>query len=688
MASGQQEIVNQLCKIVEESKKTTALLKASEDRTIDVYFVTVPENGGTRTFATGITKIDFSNGQIINPDGTVEQLSRRLDLVQDKDVMHSVSIHCSNAPIKFSLDTSGLQTVQQEFLFQLPYVTFRTMQITCTEETEISIFACTNPQATLGNFRLTQITDISQPYIVADDPELTTWPASLVSLSDNMSRIRNQIISITGESWGTVSNSIASILSTITGHDHDGTDSKKVSAGNVVNTPAGNIVAVEVQAAIDELDGQDTTIQGNLTTHMSDTSTHGVNEVADVATVSAEIDSDILTHKNGANEHHAQSHNVASHSDTTVTGAELDADHSKLGGIEADAKDDQTGAEIKTLYEGEADTNEFSDAEKTKLGTVDSNADVTGSNPPQAHEASHESGGGDELDFDQLAEGTTYKKFLATERTKLTGIDTGAKDDQTGAEIKALYEAEADTNAYDDNAVSKLGGIEGSADITDAGNIASSIVGVDAKATPVNADTIPIIDSADANSLKEVLWSQIKATLKTYFDTLYDTLGGLSTHESDTSTHGVATVAGLAETQTFTKKIIELDDALAGDHTYEGITTDDTVGENVAFGDILYMKSDGKWWKSSSAVADSAEFPVAAMAVATINADAAGKLLLVGTVYDVTFNFTTIGTVYGGVDVPTPTKPSTTGHTAQIIGVSLDVDRMIFNPDYTYVKLA
>ena len=104
----------------------------------------------------------------------------------------------------------------------------------------------------------------------------------------------------------------------------------------------------------------------------------------------------------------------------------------------------------------------------------------------EAHKKSHEEGGEVELDFDNLAEGTTYKKFEETERTKLAGIaeeatkypdtgeqafldadhtklngiDTGATDDQTGAEIKSAYEGEADTNAYDDAAVTKLASIE------------------------------------------------------------------------------------------------------------------------------------------------------------------------------------------------------------------------------------
>jgi hypothetical protein len=43
-----------------------------------------------------------------------------------------------------------------------------------------------------------------------------------------------------------------------------------------------------------------------------------------------------------------------------------------------------------------------------------------------------------------------------------------------------------------------------------------------AKVTPVDADTMPLIDSAASNVLKKVTWANIKATLKTYFDTLYN----------------------------------------------------------------------------------------------------------------------------------------------------------------------
>lgn len=41
------------------------------------------------------------------------------------------------------------------------------------------------------------------------------------------------------------------------------------------------------------------------------------------------------------------------------------------------------------------------------------------------------------------------------------------------------------------------------------------------KATPIDADLIPLSDSASSFGLKKLSWLNIKATLKTYFDTLY-----------------------------------------------------------------------------------------------------------------------------------------------------------------------
>lgn len=49
------------------------------------------------------------------------------------------------------------------------------------------------------------------------------------------------------------------------------------------------------------------------------------------------------------------------------------------------------------------------------------------------------------------------------------------------------------------------------------------------KATPVDADYVGLMDSAASNILKKLSWANIKATLKTYFDTLYNSVDRAST---------------------------------------------------------------------------------------------------------------------------------------------------------------
>lgn len=88
--------------------------------------------------------------------------------------------------------------------------------------------------------------------------------------------------------------------------------------------------------------------------------------------------------------------------------------------------------------------------------------------------------------FDDLVDGTTNKGYTNTEKTKLAGISTGA-------------------------------------DVTSAG-LAPAIFAATDKATPVDADTIGITDSAASNALKKLTWANLKATLKTYFDSLTTTL--------------------------------------------------------------------------------------------------------------------------------------------------------------------
>lgn len=71
----------------------------------------------------------------------------------------------------------------------------------------------------------------------------------------------------------------------------------------------------------------------------------------------------------------------------------------------------------------------------------------------------------------------------------------------------------------------------------------AEISGATEKTTPIDADTIGISDSEASGVFKKVTWANVKATLKTYFDTLYLTLAGLFTAGASQTLSDASTVA-------------------------------------------------------------------------------------------------------------------------------------------------
>lgn len=83
---------------------------------------------------------------------------------------------------------------------------------------------------------------------------------------------------------------------------------------------------------------------------------------------------------------------------------------------------------------------------------------------------------------------------VATDGTKLDGIEAGATADQTAAEIKTAYESNANTNAFTDTDETKLDGIEAGADVTDTTNVVASLsagTGISLSAGGEIANTAP-----------------------------------------------------------------------------------------------------------------------------------------------------------------------------------------------------
>ena len=108
---------------------------------------------------------------------------------------------------------------------------------------------------------------------------------------------------------------------------------------------------------------------------------------------------------------------------TSASGYQSAADKTKLDGIEASATADQTGAEIKSAYEAESNTNALTDALLSKLNAIEASATADQSNAEirAAVEAA-----------------TDSNVFTDADHTKLNAIENNATADQTASEIKSL----------------------------------------------------------------------------------------------------------------------------------------------------------------------------------------------------------------------------------------------------------
>jgi len=97
--------------------------------------------------------------------------------------------------------------------------------------------------------------------------------------------------------------------------------------------------------------------------------------------------------------------------------------------------------------------------------------------------------------------GTLNTRNLATDASKLDGIEASATADQTGAEIKVAYELEANTNAFTDAEKTLLGNqsgtntgdqtdVTGNSGTTDALNSATTVIDVSAATAPTTGQIL------------------------------------------------------------------------------------------------------------------------------------------------------------------------------------------------------
>jgi len=116
-------------------------------------------------------------------------------------------------------------------------------------------------------------------------------------------------------------------------------------------------------------------------------------------------------------------------------------------------------------------------------------------------------------DSDDITEGASNLFFTSVERAKLALIEASATGDQTGAEIKTLYEAEADTNAFTDADHSKLDGIEALADVTDTSNVTAAGALMDSEVSSLSGvKTLTVPDSTTISTFGATLTDDTDAS--------------------------------------------------------------------------------------------------------------------------------------------------------------------------------
>jgi len=334
----------------------------------------------------------------------------------------------------------------------------------------------------------------------------------------------------------------------------------------------------------------------------------------------------------------------------------------------------------------------------------------------------------DAFDMENMVEGATKKILTATERTKIGHISvTQAVDlDQMETDIAALangmvykgnWDASAGTfpgagaaqtgwfytvsvggtvdsvvfNVGDrliaivDNASATVYAANWTIlDATDAvtavdGNtgaidLAAILFAKTAKTTPADDDTVAITDSAASNVHKKVTWANLKATLKTYFDSLTTTL------TNKTLTAPVIN----ASTQTGHHNIAAVP---ATDHTVNGETTTIfNLGATIALMDLVYLGSSSKWLLTDADAEATTAGKLGICLDGGVDNDTT-TVVTKGYVRDDTWNWTPGATLYVGLTAGqiTSTRPSATDDAARIVGFAVTADVIYFDPEPGYI---
>lgn len=133
--------------------------------------------------------------------------------------------------------------------------------------------------------------------------------------------------------------------------------------------------------------------------------------------------------------------------------------------------------------------------------------------------------------------------------------------------------------------------------------------------------------------------------------------------------------------------------AAVADLAFSGLAFVGTAGEDLALGDVCYLKSDGKYWLAKADVA-ATRMPGAVMATAAISAAATGFFLQKGFIRNDAWGaWTEGGLIYVTITGTTgntvsQTAPVASGNIVQVIGYAYAAKVLFFDPNLTQVEIA
>jgi hypothetical protein len=204
------------------------------------------------------------------------------------------------------------------------------------------------------------------------------------------------------------------------------------------------------------------------------------------------------------------------------------------------------------------------------------------------------------------------------------------------------------------------------------------------------------VPTAAVTKYYDLVASSLTATNLTAGNVPYVGAGGLITNEaafaynSGTNTLDVDAISapsGLtANTMTWS--------TLGAAHSWGGVVETGTIGETIAFGDLVYFKSNSKWWLTDADAAATTDGILAICVVGGI-ADATGTFLTYGYVRDDSYAWGTVGAalyvqVATGAPDPgdmTQTAPSGAGDQVRRVGFAKSATIILFTPDTVIIEL-